>query len=131
MSELLNRILVHEGFRATPYKDTLGVLTFGHGITSITEAESIEIVKGRLLANAKYLQQLYPWIDDLPYDIAGVLVEMSYQLGIAGLGKFKKMLAALQAGDYAEAARQGIASRWAEQTPSRANELMNIIRGQV
>jgi len=38
MSELLERILEHEGFSEKPYLDTVGVWTIGHGLTFITAA---------------------------------------------------------------------------------------------
>ena len=125
---LLDRVLVHEGFRAKPYQDSLGVLTIGHGITWISEEESTVIVEGRLIANLKHIGKLWPWLADHPQVITEVIVEMTYQLGVAGVGGFKNMLAAIQAGDYTTAAQEGINSRWAKQTPSRANELMNIVR---
>ena len=130
MSDLLNRVLIHEGFREKPYRDTLGVWTIGHGLTWISEDESRVIVKGRLAANVEHISKLWPWLEDHPQEITEVIIEMSYQLGVAGVGKFKNMLAAIQAGDYSKAAMEGIDSRWAKQTPSRAIELMNIIREQ-
>ena len=125
---LLDRVLIHEGFKAKPYQDSLGVWTIGHGLTWISEEESTEIAKGRLAANLKHIEKLWPWLEDHPQVITEVIVEMTYQMGVAGVGGFKNMLSAIQAGDYTKAAQEGINSRWAKQTPSRANELMNIVR---
>ena len=130
--ELLNRILVHEGFRTKAYPDPLSgaePFTFGHGLTYITEDESIEIVKNRLQTIANSLDNIYPWARELEPAAHGVLIEMAFQMGVTGLGKFKLFLSALHVGDYREAAKQMLDSRWAKQTPARAAELSHIIRG--
>lgn len=48
------------------------------------------------------------------------LISMAYQMGITGLLKFKKMLAALEAEDYTEAAIEAADSKWYKQTTNRA-----------
>ena len=53
-------------------------------------------------------------------DIVGLMV---YQMGRSGTAKFEKMLAALKAGDNKTAAREMLNSKWAKQTPSRAQAL--------
>ena len=63
-----------------------------------------------------------------PPEVLGVVTEMVFQLGIGGVGKFKKMWAALQKEDYGEASFQMMDSRWATQTPSRAKSLSEIMR---
>ena len=118
-NELLSRVLEHEGFEARPYPDPLSgaePFTFGHGLTWITERESINIVQNRLLNLA-----------DLDAEVCGVMIEMAFQMGLAGLGKFTLFLSALRIGDYEEAARQMLDSKWAVQTPSRAEYLADIV----
>ena len=59
-----------------------------------------------------------------------VLTCMVFQMGLAGVGKFKKMLAALAINDYAEARKEMLDSKWArEDTPERALRLVNSMRG--
>ena len=53
---------------------------------------------------------------------------MGFQLGIGGLLGFRKMWAALERSDYAQAAEEALDSRWAEQTPNRAQEVAEWIR---
>lgn len=130
-NELLSRVLEHEGFEARPYPDPLSgaePYTFGHGLTWITERESISIVQNRLLSLADSLKEKYPWACDLDAEVCGVMIEMAFQMGEAGLGKFKLFLSALRIGDYNEAARQMLDSKWAVQTPSRAEYLADIVR---
>ena len=45
---LIDDIKKHEGFSPVVYKCTAGVDTFGHGLTWITEEESLEILSNRI-----------------------------------------------------------------------------------
>ena len=53
---------------------------------------------------------------------------MAFNLGITRLQKFKKMFAALNAGDYHKASEEGLDSKWAKQVYNRAKRLMNRLR---
>ena len=53
---------------------------------------------------------------------------MCFQLGQAGVSKFKKMFKALGECEFSEAALQMQDSRWYQQTPARCLELSNIIK---
>lgn len=128
MSELLERVLEHEGFRAKPYLDTLGVSTFGHGLTFITYEESKNIVSLRLDEIENDILSTRDWLFGHSPAILDVLTEMVFQLGMSGTLKFKKMWAALEAQDYSTAADEMLQSLWAKQTPERAKELSDIVR---
>ena len=60
-----------------------------------------------------------------PGEVREVLVNMMFNLGRPRLGKFKKMKAALLAGDWKEAAIEGRDSRWYTQVGARAERLMS------
>ena len=45
---LIERIGVNEGFRKKPYQCSEGVWTIGHGLTWLTEEESLHILAGRI-----------------------------------------------------------------------------------
>ncbi len=53
---------------------------------------------------------------------------MVFQLGIGGVSKFKNMWKALGEGDYQTASEEMLDSRWAKQTPSRAEGLSEIMK---
>jgi len=53
---------------------------------------------------------------------------MCFQLGLPRVLKFKFFLAALKIQDYEKAAEEMLLSKWHEQTPSRCQELSNIMR---
>jgi len=58
----------------------------------------------------------------------GILIEMVYQLGVYGVSKFKKMLIALDSKDYQTASIEMLDSKWAKQTPNRAEDLSSRMR---
>lgn len=125
MSDLLRRVLEHEGFREKPYQDTLGIWTFGHGLTYITEDESRAIVAARLHDLQYRLVEEHPWLSG---DVLEAMTEMCFQLGWNGCHNFKKMWDALMLGRNDTAANEMLDSRWAKQTPARAQELAAIVR---
>ncbi len=59
-----------------------------------------------------------------------LIIEMVFQLGGNGVSKFPKMWQALQQDppDYAEASVQMLDSRWAKQTPNRAQEMADHMK---
>ena len=125
---LLEKVLEHEGFRAKPYQDTLGIWTIGHGLTWISEDESKEIVLKRLFDLGDNLMDTDEWLTGHPRAVLEVLTEMAFQMGLRGVRNFKKMWAALEQKDYATAADEMLDSKWASQTPNRAKALSQIIR---
>jgi len=123
---LLKSIVDHEGFSSTAYPDPLSKgapYTFGHGLTSITESESLEIVKNRVVSIQSALSLKLPYFTKLPDQAKEVLIEMAYQMGVSGLLGFKKTLSLIKSGDYVGASREMHHSQWAYQTPKRAAAL--------
>jgi lysozyme len=53
---------------------------------------------------------------------------MMFNLGLPRLSKFKLMKAAVDAGDWEEAANQMESSKWYSQVPNRAERLCNRMR---
>jgi lysozyme len=54
---------------------------------------------------------------------------MAFNLGRSRLGKFKKMIEAVNEGDYEKAAEEMIDSKWYHQVGNRSIELVEIMRG--
>jgi lysozyme len=73
--------------------------------------------------------KLWSAYDKQPADVQRALGNMVYQLGVSGVLAFKKMLAALEAGDRIAAAEAALDSRWSQQTPKRAKKVAALIRG--
>ncbi len=74
------------------------------------------------------LTERMPWFSSLNDARKAVLLNMSFQLGVAGLMGFSKTLSLIQNGYYDEAANQMLQSKWAQQTPNRANEMATQMR---
>ena len=125
---LIERVAVNEGFRSKVYKCTAGVDTFGHGLTWITEEESLEILANRISQLHLKLLDKLDWYKDMPPEIQGVIIEMCFQIGFSGVMKFRKMIANMQDKNWKEASKEMLDSLWAKQTPSRANRLADIVR---
>ena len=119
-----------EGERLSAYQDHLGFWTIGVGILidarkggGLLPEESEFIFQNRLkLLNAE-LEKRLPWIKKLDPARRGVLVNMAFQMGVAGLLGFKNTLALIDRGEYEKASREMLGSKWAQQTPARANRL--------
>ena len=132
MKDLLKRIKHHEGFRKSVYQCTEGYDTIGYGfaIKDLEMDEDIaeEILMRKVEKLIKRVRSKFDWLDSVPHEVQGVLVEMSYQMGLSGVSKFKKALHAMQMFQWKLAATELLDSRWAKQTPNRAKELSDIIR---
>ncbi len=129
MYDLVESIKKHEGFVGMPYNDSLGVPTIGYGTKlPITESEADLLLKSRMYQKKEELERVEPFFKELPKEKQDVLLEMAYQLGVGGLLKFRKMWKALKRFDYKEAAKEALDSRWAKQTPKRAEELADRLK---
>ena len=132
------RVLKHEGKINKIYKDSLGLKTFGvgHLVLDTDDLEegieySDEVVMEYFEKDFKIaVSDAHKFIDEntIPEDVFGVIIEMCFQLGYPRLCGFKKFKAALENNDLVEAHLQMLDSRWAKQTPQRANELAEIVR---
>ena len=127
----------HEGLVRHAYQDHLGYWTIGYGRLiderrggGITEAEAETLLTNDMARVVSELESKMPRLYRYPERVQTALVNMSYQLGVTGLMKFRKMIAALEEGDYWTAADEALRSRWAQQTPNRANEIAGMIRGE-
>ncbi|MDA3812945.1 MAG: glycoside hydrolase family protein [Candidatus Cloacimonetes bacterium] len=119
----------NEGLRLKPYRCQAGKLTIGYGRNleakgiSIKEAEylfrnDINIVTKQVAIRIEFYRKL-------SYKRKLVLVDMAFNMGIEGLLGFKKMLAAMKSGDFREAGKELMRSKYAEQVKTRA--LQNYI----
>ena len=70
----------------------------------------------------------YDWFEALSDVRQAVVLDMQYQLGVAGFRKFKRTRAAIAAHAWAPAAEEMLNSRWHEQTPTRAKRLAKMMR---
>ena len=132
--KLLESVKKHEGYRNKVYLDTLGKRTVGVGHLCVENfwEDDKEYEEDFLMDILKKdLQQAIRQADSMceglkiSEDAKIIIIEMIFQLGGTGVSKFRKMWQALQQDppDYAEASAQMLDSRWAKQTPNRAQEM--------
>ena len=132
MNELLNRIKEHEGFRSRVYKCTEGYDTIGYGFAIkdlyLSEGVSELILKEKVTNLRLRIEKKFDWFNEVPREVQEVLLEMSYQMGVSGVSKFKNALKHMRNGEWNKAADEMLLSRLYKQTPKRAKELSDIIR---
>ncbi len=131
MEQLRKLLIKHEGLRLRPYRCTAGKLTIGVGRNleevGITEAEASAMLDNdiaRVLLELRGLE-FFAALDEVR---RAVLADMCFNLGFAGLGKFRKMLAAVETGDFTAASAEMLNSRWAVQVGSRAQRLSAMMK---
>jgi lysozyme len=130
-AKLLDQLVEHEGCELFPYKDSLGKLTLGIGrcieVKGISRTEALMMASNDIAEVEARLEALGVW-PTLSDARQRVLANMAFNLGFGGLMKFKRMFAALEAGDYDAAADEMLASRWSAQVKGRAEALARMMR---
>lgn len=142
---LLENIKAHEGFRDHIYKDSLGKTTIGYGflvaalspdelklnggkIEPMNKEVAEKILNSKVAKLQKRLFQCLPWLGSKPQNVQDTLIEMAYQLGLAGLMGFRHTLGCIEAGDYAQATKNLKASLLYRQTPKRVEGYIRGLR---
>jgi lysozyme len=140
MDRLLASVKKHEGYRNKVYLDTLGKRTVGVGHLCVEDfwEDDKEYEEKFLMTILEHdLQTAIKGAKDLMSEngcmdmdeiAEEIIIEMIFQLGKTGVSKFRNMWKALSALDYSTAAEQMLDSRWAKQTPNRANGMADIMR---
>lgn len=153
-SSLSPDIRQDEGLRLASYDDTTGNRTVGIGFNmdsgiarriwkkSGVNADFDEVYNGaqgisnadaEALGRASYeiavddARKFTPAFDKLSNGRKEALVNMSYQMGLNRLAKFKNFKSALERGEYRKAALEIANSEYYRQTPNRARENMRRI----
>ena len=131
MKNLIENIKESEGFVEHVYNDSLGIPTIGFGfaikdlILDEDIAEQILVRKVKKLVDR--VDKKFDWFNLADDRVKEVIVEMCYQLGLAGFSKFKKTISYIEKKNYKEASKEMLDSKWAKQTPNRAKKLSKIV----
>jgi lysozyme len=131
-NEFINFMKQSEGFRSKVYRCPAGKLTIGYGLNledrGVTEVQAeylmidvIRDVESNLRGNISF------W-NDLDKTRQEVLIDMAYNMGVAGLMQFRKTLAHIANRDYENASEEMLRSRWASQVGNRATKLSNVMK---
>lgn len=132
MSRLRDWLIRQERIVLRPYKDIFGFTTIGIGrnldTNGISLAEAYALLDNDIERCTTACRKNFAWFDELTPVRADAMIAIVFQLGITRVLEFHRMLAAMAAGDYAEAANQIENSLFARQTGRRAREIAMMLR---
>ncbi len=146
INQIEQRLVIHEGLKLEPYKCPAGYWTIGIGRNLITNPITDEEKKvvgdwrhGITKNAAFYLlrndikrveldcRQGIPFWKQLDDERQYALLDMAFNMGIKKVLKFKKMLAAMEIGDYRGAAKECLNSKYAKEVGKRAQRIAKTI----
>ncbi len=131
-----------EGFRSAVYDDATGgpivpgthvqghpTVGFGRAldVNPLTIDEARALLANDIATTTAALFSELPWARDLDEVRCRALVNMAFNLGVAGLLTFHNMLRALQQGAWQSAARHALQSKWASQVGVRAMRIAKML----
>ena len=139
IEQLKETLKVDEGVVYEIYNDHLGYPTFGighlvlesdpeHGAevgTPVSEDRVDECFEKDVETVIEDCKKLHNGWDGYPEEVKQIVANMMFNMGLTRLSKFKRHNAALQSGDWKEAAKEGRDSRWYKQVTNRAERLMS------
>ncbi|CAH9057651.1 hypothetical protein PSECIP111951_01711 [Pseudoalteromonas holothuriae] len=132
MNEMKKQLTMHEGKKHTAYTCPGGKLTIGVGRNledrGLSDDEIDYLLSNDIKSTYAELSRRFKGFSELDDVRQRVLVDMGFNLGMAGLFKFKRMFAALDIKDYDKAAVEMLDSRWACQVGHRAHRLADMMR---
>jgi lysozyme len=116
-----------EGLRLKPYLCPAGKTTIGIGRNlddrGITTEEAEYLARNDIAEAIRACRRLFTAWDSMTDARQEALANMAFNLGEAGLSKFKQMRAAIDAGDWNTAAQAVLASKYAYQVGDRAKRV--------
>ena len=138
IEQLKETLKIDEGVVYEIYNDHLGYPTFGighlvlerdgeHGLpvgTPVSEDRVSECFEQDVQIVIEDCKKLHDGWDGYPQEVKQIIANMMFNMGLTRLSKFNKHNAALQCGDWKEAAIEGRDSRWYKQVTNRAERLM-------
>lgn len=133
VTKLLAEIKAEEGTVLHAYEDHLGYLTIGVGRLidkrkggGISQKEADYLLLNDVQEIVSVLDKALPWMKQLSDSQQRALCQMAFQMGVDGLLGFKTTLARLKAGDFKGAKESALKSKWATQTPARAERVTDM-----
>lgn len=138
----LTQLMRHEGAKRAPdgshvaYPCPAGALTIGYGhnldanpiegldaMSAISEERAREILIADAAVSAAALDEKIPWWRRLNAPRQAVILNMAFNLGVAGLLGFRRTLQAVREQRWKDARNGMLVSKWAGQVGRRASEL--------
>jgi len=135
-AELTRQLKGDEDVRAQAYQDNLGFWTIGVGRlidarkpgSGLRPEEITFLLNNDIDDRIDQLSRRLSWFETLDSARQGVLLNMSFQMGVDGLMGFKNTLKLVEQGHYESAAENMLLSKWAKQTPARAKRMSDQMK---
>lgn len=144
MSNIVKILNYEEGYKDRPYIDTEGYPTVACGVkigpkgaplsnyTFTVPREVGDVWLESFVASTIKKMNENPLIISAMkacnQERKDILTSMAYQMGVQGLAGFKNTLAMVASGNFSGAASGMLSSKWAKQTPNRANRHAEVMR---
>ncbi|MCP4791557.1 MAG: lysozyme [Gammaproteobacteria bacterium] len=133
LREMIKR---HEGVRRFVYRCSAGALTIGVGRNidpnkggiGLSDSEVDMMLTNDIARVYMELESNLDFFHDLDEARQDVMIDMCFNLGLPRFLEFRKMLAAVELGDYERASAEMLDSRWADMVKGRAITLSLIMK---
>lgn len=144
--EIIQRLVLHEGVSLKCYICPAGYPTIGVGrnlktnpltqdeikvcgdyMHGITKNAAFYLLRNDIERVIKDCKKKIPFWSQLDDERKYALIDLTFQLGIGGVLKFKNMLASMGVGNWKDAAEHCLDSKYAQQTPTRAKRIARTI----
>lgn len=139
-ARLEQQLVLDEGFRSHPYRDSIGVWTIGYGVTvvdgrpvtkstpAMTMGQARQLLRAGIFNALLDCEKTFPNFAALDGVRQEVLANMAYNLGGPKLRQFKRMRAAVERFDFPEWADEMVDSKWYRQVGARSKRLVKAVR---
>jgi len=133
ITRLREDLIRDEGCKLHAYTDHLGYWTIGIGRLIDVRGGGISVEEAHFLLDNDIarvqieLERRISFWDSLNEDQQRGLANMAFQMGVNGLLKFERMLAALKAKDAVHIEKEAKDSKWYRQTPERAKRVIECL----
>lgn len=128
----------HEGEVNHAYQDSEGYWTIGVGHLidkqkggKISHEISMLILDDDIAEVMNQCDRAFDWFDDLDEVRKIVILNMVFNLGLAGFKDFKKTIQYIDNENYNEASIEMLDSKWASQVGPRAAELSEMMKNGI
>jgi len=133
LAATVSGITGHEGFSSRPYHDKNGIsIGFGYSIThnplflpkstlaryrthGISKVEAGKLVERMVHKLDNELDGSFRWYHHLPNGGKYAMLDLSYNIGVGGVAKFKHAISYIEHGNCVLASNELLDSRWARQ----------------
>lgn len=132
MTDYVTSLKFEEGTELKVYPCSKGYSTIGTGrnldAKGISQDEADYMLNNDIVDAKHAAAELVPSFYQLTDERRIALVNMTFQIGKRGVSNFKKMIKAIKVEDYDKAAIEMLDSKWAKQTPARAQRMADRMR---